>query len=65
MVVKIINKSDLNYKQIGEIIDEITNKVTTNYIGKWGGYEFNVKYKKYIVETLIMKTCFKVYISNR
>ena len=65
MVVKIINKSDLNYKQIGEIIDEITNKVTTNYIGKWGGYETYIKDKKYIVETLIMKTCFKVYITNR
>ena len=65
MVVKIINKSDLNYKDIGDIIDTVTNEISTNYVGKWAGYELYVKDKKYKVETLIMETCFKVYVENK
>ena len=65
MVLKIINESDLNYKDIGSMIDIIQQKVTTNHVGKYTVYEFDVNDKRYIVLTEIMKTCFKVRVGNK
>ncbi len=59
--MKIINKTNLSYKEIGEIIDEIisTSKGNTNYVGKievgkvlYNGKPINItiRYLKKIVE---------------
>lgn len=59
--MKIINNTNLSYKEIGEIIDEImsTSKGNTNYVGKievgkvlYNGKPINItiRYLKKIVE---------------
>lgn len=37
-------------------------KNTTQYYGKWKGYEFEIKDKKIHIETMVMKKYFKVLL---
>lgn len=65
-MLKIENKSSLNYQEIGFIIDDILkrNIGKTFYVGKWDYYEYDLNGKNVKLETLQMKTCFKVYVSD-
>lgn len=65
-MLKIENKSSLNYQEIGFIVDDILNKNKdkTFYVGKWDYYEFELNGKNVKIETLQMKTCFKVYVAD-
>ena len=60
------NKSSLNYQEIGFIIDDILkrNIGKTYYVGKWDYYEYELNGKNVKLETLQMKTCFKVYVAD-
>ena len=65
-MLKIKNESSLNYQAIGFIIDDILKSTigTTNYVGKWTYYEYELNGKKYKVETLQMKNDFKIYVGD-
>ena len=65
-MLKIENKSSLNYQEIGFIVDDILNKNKdkTFYVGKWDYYELELNGKNVKIETLQMKTCFKVYVAD-
>lgn len=49
-MIEIVNKTDLYYKELGEIIDNIqwNNQGSTNYIGK--KTHLTIKYKRRHVE---------------
>ena len=65
-MLKIQNESSLNYQEIGFIIDDILKKSKgkTFYVGKWDYYEYELNGKGVKLETLQMKTCFKVYVTD-
>lgn len=58
------NRTKLSYEEIGSILDVIQEKEkgTTQYYGKWKGYEIEIKTKRIKIETMIMKRYFKILI---
>lgn len=66
MKILIDNRTDLKNELIGILLDEIQQKEknSTQYIGKWKGYELEMKTGKFHIETLIMKRYFKVLITE-
>ena len=64
MKILIDNRTNLSNKSIGIILDDIQQreKNSTQYIGKWKGYELEMETGKFDIETLIMKRYFKVVI---
>ena len=65
MKILIDNRTKLNNEEIGIIIDDLQEreKSSTQYYGKWKGYEITNKgYTNIRVETLVMKRYFKVLI---
>lgn len=62
MKILIDNRTQLNNEEVGIIIDDLQEreKGTTQYYGKWKGYELEIKDKKIHIETMIMKRYFKV-----
>lgn len=68
MKILIDNRTKLNNEEIGIILDDLQEreKGTTQYFGKWKGYEVAVKdYKILKVETIVMKKYFKVLILEK
>lgn len=64
MKIFIDNRTQLNYTDVGIIIDDLQEKEkqTTQYYGKWKGYEIEIKDKKIHIETMVMKKYFKVLL---
>lgn len=65
MKVLLDNRTELSNEDIGIIIDDLQEreKGTTQYYGKWKGYEIEFKNGKIIkIETMIMKKYFKVLV---
>lgn len=64
MKIFIDNRTQLNYTDVGIIIDDLQEreKQTTQYYGKWKGYEIEIKDKKIHIETMVMKRYFKVLL---
>ena len=64
MKILIDNRTNLSYEEIGSILDGIQEKEkgTTQYYGKWKGYEIETKTKRIKIETMIMQRYFKVLI---
>ncbi len=64
MKTLIDNRTNLSYEEIGSILDGIQEKEkgTTQYYGKWKGYEIETKTKRIKIETMIMQRYFKVLI---
>ncbi len=64
MKIFIDNRTQLNYTDVGIIIDDLQEreKQTTQYYGKWKGYEIELKDKKIHIETMVMKKYFKVLL---
>ena len=64
MKIFIDNRTQLSNKEIGIIVDDLQEreKQTTQYYGKWKGYELGIKDKKIHVETMVMKKYFKVLL---
>ena len=64
MKTLIDNRTNLSYEEIGSILDSIQEKEkgTTQYYGKWKGYELEIKDKKIHIETMVMKKYFKVLL---
>ena len=66
MKILIDNRTQLNNEEVGIIIDDLQERerATTQYYGKWKGYELEIKDKKIHIETMIMKRYFKVSLSQ-
>ena len=64
MKILIDNRTKLNNEEIGYIIDDLQEreKGSTQYYGKWKGYELKYGDEKLKVETLVMKRYLKVLI---
>lgn len=64
MKILIDNRTHFNNKEIGIVLDDIQEKEkgTTQYYGKWKGYELEIKDKKIHIETMIMKRYLKVLL---
>lgn len=64
MKIFIDNRTQLSNEEIGSIIDSLQEKEkrTTQYYGKWKGYELEIKDKKIHIETIVMKKYFKVLL---
>ena len=64
MKILIDNRTNLSNESIGIILDDIQEreKNSTQYIGKWKGYELEIKSGKFHIETITMKRYFKVLI---
>ena len=64
MKIFIDNRTQLSNKEIGIIVDDLQEKEknTTQYYGKWKGYELEIKDKKIHIETMVMKKYFKVLL---
>lgn len=64
MKILINNQTSLNNKEVGTIIDDLQEKEknTTQYYGKWKGYELEFNGKIIKVETMVMKRYFKVLL---
>lgn len=65
MKILIDNQTNLNNKDVGFIIDDLQEreKATTQYYGKWKGYEVELKNgKRFKIETMLMKRYYKVLI---
>lgn len=64
MKILIDNRTQLSNKDVGIIIDGLQEKEkgTTQYYGKWKGYEIETKIKKIHIETMVMKKYFKVLL---
>ena len=64
MKIFIDNRTQLSNEEIGSIIDSLQEKEkrTTQYYGKWKGYELEIKDKKIHIETMVMKKYFKVLL---
>ena len=64
MKILIDNRTQLNNEEVGIIIDDLQERerATTQYYGKWKGYELEIKDKKIHIETMIMKRYFKVLL---
>lgn len=68
MKTLIDNRTNLNFEDIGIIIDDIQEreKRITQYIGKWKGYELEFRNgKKIKIETMIMKRYYKILIIEK
>lgn len=67
MKILIDNRTHLTNEEIGIIIDDLQEreKATTQYYGKWKGYELEIKNKRIQIETMIMKKYFKVILVER
>lgn len=67
MKILIDNRTNLNNKEIGIILDDLQErqKGTTQYYGKWNGYDLELKSgKKYNIETLVTKRYLKVLFTE-
>lgn len=65
MKILIDNRTKLNNEEIGILIDDLQEreKNTTQYYGKWKGYELERRNgEKLKIETMVMKKYFKVLI---
>lgn len=64
MKIFIDNRTQLNNTDVGIIIDDLQEreKATTQYYGKWKGYEIEIEDKKIHIETMVMKKYFKVLL---
>ena len=64
MKIFIDNRTQLSNEDVGIIIDDLQEreKQTTQYYGKWKGYEIEIKDKKIHIETMVMKRYFKVLL---
>lgn len=64
MKIFIDNRTQLNNTDVGIIIDDLQEreKQTTQYYGKWKGYELETKKYKIHIETMVMKKYFKVLL---
>lgn len=64
MKILIDNRTLLNNEDIGIIIDDLQEreKQSTQYYGKWKGYELKFKDKTIKIETLVMKRYFKILL---
>lgn len=66
MKILIDNRTELNNEEIGILIDDLQEreKGTTQYYGKWKGYELEKREDKHKlhIETMIMKKYFKILI---
>jgi len=64
MKILIDNRTNLSNESIGIILDDIQEreKNSTQYIGKWKGYELEIDGIKLHIETIVMKRYFKVLI---
>ena len=67
MKIFIDNRTQLNNTDVGIIIDDLQEreKQTTQYYGKWKGYEIEIKDKKIHIETMVMKKYFKVLLFQK
>ena len=67
MKILIDNRTQLSNKDVGIIIDDLQEreKQTTQYYGKWKGYEIEIKDKKIHIETMVMKKYFKVLLFQK
>ena len=67
MKIFIDNRTQLSNEEIGSIIDSLQEKEkrTTQYYGKWKGYEIETKTKKIHIETMVMKKYFKVLLFQK
>ena len=67
MKILIDNRTQLSNKDVGIIIDSLQEKEkgTTQYYGKWKGYEIEIKDKKIHIETMVMKKYFKVLLFQK
>lgn len=66
MKILIDNRTNLSNESIGIILDDIQEreKNSTQYIGKWKGYEFEMNTGWFHIETQLMKRYFKVVITE-
>ena len=67
MKILLDNRTELKNEEIGIIIDDLQEreKGTTQYYGKWKGYELEFKNGKIIkIETMIMKKYLKSIMIN-
>ena len=66
MKILLDNRTKLTNEEVGIIIDDLQEreKGTTQYYGKWKGYELEIKDKKIHIETMVMKKYFKVLIQE-
>lgn len=65
MKILIDNRTKLNNEEIGIIIDDLQEreKGTTQYYGKWKGYELENRIGERLkIETIVMKRYLKVLI---
>lgn len=64
MKIFIDNRTQLSNEEVGIIIDDLQEreKATTQYYGKWKGYEIKIKGKNIHIETMVMKRYFKVLL---
>lgn len=68
MKILIDNRTLLSNKEVGIIIDDLQEreKNTTQYYGKWKGYELERRTgEKLKIETMVMKRYFKVLIMEK
>lgn len=67
MKILIDNRTQLTNEEVGIIIDDLQEreKATTQYYGKWKGYELEIRNKRIQIETMIMKKYFKVILVER
>ena len=67
MKILIDNRTQLTNEEVGIIIDDLQEreKATTQYYGKWKGYELEIRNKRIQIETIIMKRYFKVILVER
>lgn len=64
MKIFIDNRTQLSNEDVGIIIDDLQEreKGTTQYYGKWKGYELEIRDKKIHIETMVMKRYFKILL---
>lgn len=67
MKILIDNRTSLNNEEVGIILDDLQEreKGSTQYYGKWKGYELENKIgQKLKIETMVMKKYFKVLLQE-
>lgn len=67
MKILIDNRTSLNNEEVGIILDDLQEreKCSTQYYGKWKGYELENRIgNKIKVETLVMKRYFKILLQE-
>lgn len=64
MKILIDNRTELTNEEIGTIIDDLQDreKNTTQYYGKWKGYELEFNHQSLHIETIVMRKYFKILV---